>query len=100
MNKIPLSCFIDSVKEYADNKVFPFLKEMGKYSTHLKDGEAIVDHQINKYMKQVEEIGFYRCLFFLMKFYYKYELPKTVGLAELLMNQEALTLNTDTKIFA
>ncbi len=35
-----------------------------------------------------------------MKFYYKYELPKTTGLAELLKDKEALTLNTDKKIFA
>lgn len=35
-----------------------------------------------------------------MKFYFKYELPKTQGLSEVLMNPEALTLNTDKKIFA
>ncbi len=35
-----------------------------------------------------------------MKFYYRYELPKTTGLSEILMDAQALTLNTDKKIFA
>jgi len=35
-----------------------------------------------------------------MKFYFRYELPKTSGLAEVLMDEQALTLNTDKKIFA
>jgi len=35
-----------------------------------------------------------------MKFYYKYELPKTTALAEVLMNKEVLTVASDTKMFA
>ena len=35
-----------------------------------------------------------------MKFYFKYELPKTGALAEVLMDKEVLTVATDTKIFA
>jgi len=35
-----------------------------------------------------------------MKFYYKYELPKTMALAEVLMNKEVLTVGADTKMFA
>jgi butyryl-CoA dehydrogenase len=35
-----------------------------------------------------------------MKFYYKYELPKTTALAEVLMNKEVLTVAADTKMFA
>ena len=35
-----------------------------------------------------------------MKFYFKYELPKTTGLAEILMdNEQALTIGTDKKVF-
>ena len=43
---------------------------------------------------------FYEGKIHAMRFYFKYELPKTQGLAEVLMNQETLTLNTDKKIFA
>ncbi|MEM1338225.1 MAG: acyl-CoA dehydrogenase [Bacteroidota bacterium] len=43
---------------------------------------------------------FYEGKIHAMRFYFKYELPKTLGLAEVLMNQETLTLNTDKKIFA
>jgi butyryl-CoA dehydrogenase len=45
-------------------------------------------------------VEFYESKLHAMKFYYKYELPKTMGLAELLKDKEALTLNTDKKIFA
>lgn len=34
-----------------------------------------------------------------MKFYFKYELPKSTALAEVLMNKEVLTLASDTKVF-
>ena len=44
--------------------------------------------------------AFYESKLHTMKFYFKYELPKTQGLSEILMDKEALTLNTDTKIFA
>ena len=43
---------------------------------------------------------FYESKLHTMKFYFKYELPKTQGLSEILMDNEALTLNTDKKIFA
>jgi butyryl-CoA dehydrogenase len=35
-----------------------------------------------------------------MRFYFKYELPKTKALAEVLLNEEVLTVKTTTKIFA
>jgi len=35
-----------------------------------------------------------------MKFYFKYELPKTTALAEVLMNEEVLTVAADAKMFA
>lgn len=43
---------------------------------------------------------FYESKIHAMKFYFKYELPKTQGLSEILMDSEALTLNSDKKIFA
>lgn len=43
---------------------------------------------------------FYESKINAMEFYFKYEIPKTSGLAEILMNDKALTLDTDKKIFA
>lgn len=42
---------------------------------------------------------FYESKIHTMQFYFKYELPKTTGLAEVLMDNQALTLNTYEKIF-
>ncbi len=42
---------------------------------------------------------FYESKIHTMKFYYKYELPKTNGLAEILMNEEVLTITEDETIF-
>lgn len=43
---------------------------------------------------------FYRSKIHAMKFYYKYELSKTSSLAEVLLNEEVLTIDKDNKIFA
>ncbi len=42
---------------------------------------------------------FYEGKIHTMKFYYKYELPKTTGLSEILMDKENLTVGTDKKVF-
>ncbi len=43
---------------------------------------------------------FYNSKVHAMKFYFKYELPKTTALAEVLMNKEVLTVAEDNKMFA
>lgn len=43
--------------------------------------------------------NFYESKLHAMKFYYKYELPKTNGLAEILRDKEVLTIGSDTSIF-
>lgn len=44
---------------------------------------------------------FYESKIHAMEFYFKYELPKTTGLAEILMDSsQALTIRTDKKVFA
>ncbi|QCX00880.1 acyl-CoA dehydrogenase [Aggregatimonas sangjinii] len=44
---------------------------------------------------------FYESKIHAMQFYFKYELPKTSALAEILMdNEQALTIGTDKKVFA
>lgn len=42
---------------------------------------------------------FYESKVHAMKFYYKYELPKTMGLSEVLLNEESLTLTQEKTIF-
>lgn len=48
--------------------------------------------------KYVQE--FYTGKIYAMKFYYKYKLPKTTALAEVLMNKEILTVANNDKMFA
>ncbi|TXD85259.1 acyl-CoA dehydrogenase [Subsaximicrobium wynnwilliamsii] len=43
---------------------------------------------------------FYENKIHAMQFYFKYELPKTTGLAEVLMDKQSLTLNTEKQVFA
>jgi butyryl-CoA dehydrogenase len=43
---------------------------------------------------------FYENKIHAMQFYFKYELPKTTGLSEILMDKQALTLNTEMQVFA
>ncbi|WP_411031605.1 acyl-CoA dehydrogenase [Spongiimicrobium sp. 3-5] len=42
---------------------------------------------------------FYESKIHTMKFYFKYELPKTMGLAETLMDGDPLTIKTETEVF-
>ncbi|MCB0665663.1 MAG: acyl-CoA dehydrogenase [Saprospiraceae bacterium] len=42
---------------------------------------------------------FYESKVHAMRFYYKYELPKTTGLSEVLLNEASLTLTPEKKIF-
>ena len=42
---------------------------------------------------------FYDSKIHAMKFYFKYELPKTTALAEVLLNEEVLTVAADNKMF-
>jgi butyryl-CoA dehydrogenase len=42
---------------------------------------------------------FYQSKIHTMKFYFKYEIPKTRALAQVLMDKEALTLSQDEKVF-
>jgi len=42
--------------------------------------------------------GFYISKIETMKFYYKYELPKTLGLTETLLNTEWLTIKADDEV--
>jgi len=43
--------------------------------------------------------AFYESKIHAMKFYFKYELPKTIALAEVLMDEEVLTIAGEKKVF-
>ena len=43
--------------------------------------------------------AFYESKLHSMRFFFKYELPKTSGLAEILMDKESLTIGSDNKVF-
>lgn len=43
--------------------------------------------------------AFYESKIHTMEFYYTYELPKTTGLAEIIMNGKSLTVGSDKKVF-
>jgi len=42
---------------------------------------------------------FYESKLHTMEFYFTYELPKTTGLAEIIMNGKSLTVGSDKKVF-
>lgn len=48
---------------------------------------------------RVFDEDFYESKMHTMRFYFKYEVPKTTGLAEILMDTQTLTLNTHEKVF-
>lgn len=51
--------------------------------------------------KTENSVAFYQSKIHAMEYYFKYELPKSTGLAEILMdNKQALTIKTDKEIFA
>jgi len=49
--------YIDSVKQFADRELFPYLKEMDEKPAHYKDGTIHVHQQVEKIMKQGGSMG-------------------------------------------
>lgn len=52
-----LNLFVDSVKEFADRELFPYLKEMDEVPAHFKDGTVMVHEQVETMMKKGGEMG-------------------------------------------
>jgi len=48
---------LNSVKDFSDRELFPYIKEMDETPAHFKDGEIVVHPQITKYMKAGGEMG-------------------------------------------
>ena len=58
-----LDLFIDSVKEFSDRELFPYIKEMDENPAYYKDGEIIVHKQVGEFMKKGGEMGLFAATF-------------------------------------
>jgi len=52
-----LNLFMDSVKEFSDRELFPYIKEMDENPAYHKNGKVIVHDQVEKIMKKGGEMG-------------------------------------------
>ncbi len=52
-----LDLFIDSVKQFADKELFPYLREMDENPAHHKDGTVMVHPQVKTMMEKGGELG-------------------------------------------
>lgn len=52
-----LNLFLDSVKEFSDRELFPYIKEMDENPAYHKDGTVMVHKQVDTYMKKSGEMG-------------------------------------------
>jgi len=56
-NSESVDLYIDSVKQFADRELFPYLKEMDEKPAHYKDGTIHVHQQVEKMMKEGGSMG-------------------------------------------
>ncbi|QCK15728.1 acyl-CoA dehydrogenase [Mangrovivirga cuniculi] len=53
-----MNLILDSVKDFSDRELYPYLKEMDEQPAHYKDGGVEVHKQVGVMMKQGGEMGF------------------------------------------
>ncbi len=58
-----LNLFLDSVKEFSDRELFPYIKEMDENPAYHKEGTVQVHKQVDAYMKKAGEMGLIAALF-------------------------------------
>lgn len=56
-DKASLNLFLESVKEFSDRELFPYVKEMDEKPAHFKDGTVMVHKQVDVFMKKAGEMG-------------------------------------------
>ncbi len=56
-DKESLDMFLDSVKEFADRELFPYVKEMDEHPAYHKDGKVFVHDQVKTMMYKGGEMG-------------------------------------------
>ena len=52
-----MDLFLNSVKDFSDKELFPYLKEMDEQPAHFKDGKIVVHPQVEVMMKKGGELG-------------------------------------------
>lgn len=62
-DKTSLDLFLDSVKTFSDNSLFPFIKEMDEKPAYFKDGKIIVHPQFESILKDAGEMGLVSSMF-------------------------------------
>ena len=62
-DKTSLDIFLDSVKTFSDNSLFPFIKEMDEKPAYFKDGKIIVHPQFESILKDAGEMGLVSSMF-------------------------------------
>ncbi len=58
-----ISMYLDSVKEFSDKEMFPYIKEMDEKPAYFKDGTVYVHKQVATYMKKGGEMGLFAATF-------------------------------------
>ncbi len=56
-NKESVEILIESVKDFADKELYPYIREMDEQPAHYKDGKIIVHPQIGTAIKKAGEMG-------------------------------------------
>jgi alkylation response protein AidB-like acyl-CoA dehydrogenase len=62
-DKTSLDLFLDSVKTFSDNSLFPFVKEMDEKPAYFKEGKIIVHPQFESILKDAGEMGLVSSMF-------------------------------------
>ena len=62
-DKTSIDIFIDSVKTFSDNSLFPYIKEMDEKPAYFKDGKIIVHPQFESIFKDAGEMGLVSSMF-------------------------------------
>ncbi|MEM9824250.1 MAG: acyl-CoA dehydrogenase family protein [Bacteroidota bacterium] len=58
-----IEIFLNSVKDFSDQELFPYFQEMDENPAHFKDGKVIVHPQVEVMMKKGGEMGFISGIF-------------------------------------
>lgn len=58
-----INMYLDSVKEFSDREMFPYIKEMDEKPAYFKDGTVYVHKQVAAYMKKGGEMGLFAATF-------------------------------------
>ena len=56
-DKTSIDIFIDSVKTFSDNSLFPFIKEMDEKPAYFEDGKIIIHPQFEEIFKTAGDMG-------------------------------------------